>query len=315
MAGRLRKDTLKLQMGQREANIRKRIRNFFLYKMPPYIMVLPAMVLFAVFTIYPMIDMIVLSFFDYNILSDRIFTGWSNYDFIFNIQIDFGIALRNTLVYTASVLFFLILGALIFALWLQKSSRINGFVQRAMFFPHLCASIAIALIFQWLMDEQGLFNAVMAIFNLPGLRWLNSSDTAMISVVIVSVWTNIGYYALILLSSLKTIPAEIYEAAELDNTGPLRKFFRITIPMLSPQLFFLLITITIGSFKVFDSVKILTGGGPGKSTMVIVYYIYQYAQQYLKYGIASAAGTILILILMVLTIIYFRFVGKRVYYQ
>lgn len=293
----------------------KKLQNFIYYKLPPYAMILPAIVLFLLFSIYPMIDMIVLSFFDYNILSERMFTGLDNYDFIFNVQIDFGIALRNTAVYTASVLFFLLLGALIFAVWLQKDSKINSFVQRAMFFPHLCASIAVALIFQWLMDEQGLFNAVMGLFNLPGLRWLNSSDTAMISVVIVAVWQNIGYYALILLSSLKTIPAEIYEAAALDNTGPVRKFFRITIPMLSPQLFFLLITITIGSFKVFDSVKILTGGGPGKSTMVLVYYIYQYAQEYLKYGIAAAAGTVLIAILMVLTVIYFKVVGKRVHYQ
>lgn len=310
-----RKTTLKDRGEPLEQGFWKRMQSFAYNRLPPYLMILPAIVLFLLFSIYPMIDMIVLSFFDYNVLSKRKFTGLDNYDFIFNVQIDFNIALRNTLVYTASVLFFLLLGALIFAVWLQKDSKLNGFIQRAMFFPHLCASIAVALIFQWLMDANGLFNAVMNIFSLPGLRWLNSSDTAMISVVIVAVWQNIGYYALILLSSLKTIPAEVYEAAELDNTGPIRKFFRITIPMLSPQLFFLLITITIGSFKVFDSVKILTGGGPGKATMVLVYYIYQYAQEYLKYGIAAAAGTILILILMVMTIVYFKVVGKHVHYQ
>ncbi len=299
----------------RSTDFWKRVQNICYYKVTPYLMVLPAMAFFLVFTIYPMLDMIALSFCSYDVLSDRKFAGLSNYDYIFNQQIDFGIALKNTLVYTVSVLFFVILGALIFAVWLQKDSRVNSFAQRIMFFPHLCASIAVAMIFQWLMDENGLFNAVLALFKLPGLRWLDSSSTAMMSVVIVSVWKNIGYYALILLSSLRTIPAEIYEAAELDNTGPIRKFFRITIPLLSPQLFFILITLTIGSFKVFDSVKILTGGGPGKATMVLVFYIYQYAQLYVKYGIAAAAGTVLIVILMVLTVIYFRVVGKKVYYQ
>ena len=168
----------------RSTDFWKRVQNICYYKVTPYLMVLPAMAFFLVFTIYPMLDMIALSFCSYDVLSDRKFAGLSNYDYIFNQQIDFGIALKNTLVYTVSVLFFVILGALIFAVWLQKDSRVNSFAQRIMFFPHLCASIAVAMIFQWLMDENGLFNAVLALFKLPGLRWLDSSSTAMMSVVI-----------------------------------------------------------------------------------------------------------------------------------
>ena len=159
-----------------------------------------------------------------------------------------------------------------------------------------------------------LLNAVLGLFNLPPLRWLNSSQTAL-SVVIVSVWKSIGYYALIITAALKAIPSEIYEAAALDNSPKYRVFFRSTLPMLSPQLFFLLIVITINSFKVFDTIRIMTEGGPGNATDVLVYYIYRYAFQHFRIGYASAAGTVLMVILMILTVIYFALLGRRVHYQ
>lgn len=291
------------------------LKRWLSVKIPPYLFTLPAITLFLLFIIYPIINMIRLSFYEWNGLTEEKFVGFKNYDYLFNIQIDFKTALMNTAAYTASVVFFLLLFALIFSVWLQRDSKINGFVQRVMFFPHLCSMLAISVVFSWLMDENGLFNAVLAFFDLPGLRWLNDSATAMMSVVIVAVWKGIGYQALILLSALKSIPTEIYEAASLDNTPPVRKFFRITIPLLSPQLFFMLINITLNSFKVFDSVRILTGGGPGKSTLVLVYYIYEYAQANLKYGVAAAAGVVLFIFLAILTVIYFRLIGKRVHYQ
>ena len=131
-----------------------------------------------------------------------------------------------------------------------------------------------------------------------------------------AVWKSLGYYLIIVLASVRTIPAEIMEAAELDNTPVLRKFFKITLPMISPQLFFLLITITISSFKVFDTIQVMTDGGPGNSTDVLVTYIYRYAfKMNAKVGYASAAGTILLIILMILTFVYFKLLGKKVYYQ
>ena len=130
-----------------------------------------------------------------------------------------------------------------------------------------------------------------------------------------SVWKSMGYYVLILVSSLNAIPAEINEAAALDNTGWFRKFFKITLPMLSPQLFFMLITITINSFKVFDTVRVMTGGGPGNSTNVISYYIYHYVFVNNQMGLATAAGSVLMAILMVLTAIYFKMTANKVHYQ
>lgn len=284
-------------------------------KLRPYLMIAPCMLFLMVFTVYPVLNMIYLSFFDYNLLSPKRFTGFDNYVRLFTVNVDFWNAVKNTAIYTVATVVILILMALIFSLWLQKSTLLNSIAQRIMFLPHICAMLSIAMVFQWLMDEKGLFNAVLNFFHLPSLRWLNSSSTALLSVIIINVWKHIGYYALILLSSLKSIPAEINEAAQLDDAGVLQKFFRITLPMLSPQLFFLLVTITIGSFKVFESVRILTEGGPGNSTDVLVFYIYRYAMSNLKFGYASAAGTVLFAIVMVLTVIYFRLPGKRVHYQ
>lgn len=283
--------------------------------MLPYAMVLPIMVFLVVFVFYPMCNMVYLSFFEYNLLKPKVFCGLDNYYRLFFIQKDFVEALKNTLIYMACVTFFLIFLGLILALWLQKDSKINAIAQRLMFFPHLCSMLAISLIFQWLMDDEGLFNAVLTFLNMTPLRWLNSSTTSLMSIIIVAIWKNCGYYALILLSSVKSIPTELVEAAELDDAGKIRTFFKITLPMLSPQLFFLLITITISTFKVFETVRLMTAGGPGNSSDVLVYWIYRYAMEYNKYGLACAGGTILLLILGVLTVIYFRVVGRRVHYQ
>jgi sn-glycerol 3-phosphate transport system permease protein len=125
----------------------------------------------------------------------------------------------------------------------------------------------------------------------------------------------VGYYALIMLSAVKSIPVELLEAADLDNSGKLRTFFKIQLPMLSPQIFFLVITITMGSFKVFDSVRLMTGGGPNGSSDVLVYYIYRQAMENSMTGLACAAGTCLLILLLGLNIVYFRSMSNKVHYQ
>lgn len=281
----------------------------------PYLLIMPSTLFLLVFTLYPCVYLVRLSFFEYNLLKPEKWVGFKNYIDLFTRNVDFWIALKNTAIYTVSIVVILILFGLAFAVWLQNDSKINSFVQRAMFVPHIVGMLSVAMIFQWMFNEQGLFNAVLNFFKLPGLRWLNSSDTALICIIIVAVWKSIGYYALILLSSLKSIPTEINEAALLDDAGPVNRFFKITMPMLSPQIFFLLVTITINSFKVFESVRQMTNGGPGNSTNVLVFYIYNYAFQYSKYGFAAAAGTVLLLIMIILTILYFKAVGNKVHYQ
>ena len=282
-----------------------------------YLLVGPAMLLLLIFVFYPLVNLVYLSFFDYNLIREKTFVGLKNYEVLFFVKTDFLDALRNTAVYTLSVLFFSLLLAVLFALWLEPDSRINRFLQKSMFTPYLISMVSCAYIWSWMYDaDSGILNAMLALFGLPLSRWLNDSDLALFCVAAVAVWKSLGYYLIIVLASIRSIPAEILEAAALDNTPPVRKFFRITLPMISPQLFFLLITITISSFKVFDVVRVMTDGGPGNATDVLVTYIYRYAfQMNARVGYASAAGTVLLVILMILTYFYFRVLSKRVHYQ
>ncbi|MBE5057230.1 sugar ABC transporter permease [Pseudoflavonifractor sp. DSM 107456] len=283
----------------------------------PYLLVGPAMLLLLIFVFYPLVNLVYLSFFDYNLIREKTFVGLKNYEVLFFVKTDFLDALRNTAVYTLSVLFFSLLLAVLFALWLEPDSRINRFLQKSMFTPYLISMVSCAYIWSWMYDaDSGILNAMLALFGLPLSRWLNDSDLALFCVAAVAVWKSLGYYLIIVLASIRSIPAEILEAAALDNTPPVRKFFRITLPMISPQLFFLLITITISSFKVFDVVRVMTDGGPGNATDVLVTYIYRYAfQMNARVGYASAAGTVLLVILMILTYFYFQVLSKRVHYQ
>lgn len=292
---------------------RFRIGNFVF----PYIMVAPVFVLLGYFTFYPIVKMVITSFHKDAILGNQMgeFCGFHNYYRLLFIELNFWPAFKNTLIYTVGITASVVFIAVVFAVWMQKSSFINNIAHRMMFLPHLCSGVTVAMIWSWLMDVNGMFNIVMGWFDLGPFRWLNDSTTSLLSIMIVNFWKGVGYYALIMLSAVKSIPTELLEAAELDNSGKIRTFFKITLPMLSPQIFFLVITITMNSFKVFDSVRLMTGGGPNGSSDVLVYYIYRAAREESHMGLASAAGVILMLILLVFNIFYFRTMDKKVHYQ
>ena len=176
--------------------------------------------------------------------------------------------------------------------------------------------VTIAMIFSQMMNPQiGLFNEALKALGLPTCQFLQSSDTAMASVIFVATWKSIGYYSLIIIGALQSITPSIYEAAALDNAGELRTLTKITIPMISPQLFFTLIVMTIGSFKVFDTVRLLTDGGPNNATSTIVYYIYKTVFWDSNVGRACAASVILLVCVGILTVIYFKLLSRKVHYQ
>lgn len=246
------------------------------------------------------------------------FEGLQNYVTLFTVKKDFLYTLRVTAVYTVAVVVLLILFAVLFGVWMNRPRKLNNVAQTVFFTPHLVASVSCAFIWSWLFSSQnyGLFNSILSGLGLPTMRWLDSSDTALGCIIVMNVWKGIGYYALIILSALKAIPAEIYEAATLDNTSRSKTFFKITLPMLSPQLFMLLITITTGSFKVFDSIRVMTGGGPGRSTMALCMFIYDYAfTRNNMLGMGAAAGVVLMIILMLITLLDFRGLERKVHYQ
>ena len=300
-----------LTPAQRAAKVRSWISS--------YVMVVPALVFLCVFAIYPAFNMIQLSLYQGSATKPyKKFLGFSNYEKLLLVKDDYLTAMKNTAVYTIWIIVLLIFLSVVFAQWMFKERRINRLAQTMFFTPHLVAGVSCGFIWGWLMSSMpfGLFNTVLSWFNVSPIPWLSQRSTAMGGVIAMNTWKSIGYYALIVLSSMKSIPTEIYEAAELDNSGTIRTFFKITLPMLSPQLFFMLITITTGSFKVFDSVRIMTGGGPGDATRTISMYIYDYAfQRNNSLGMAAASGVILMLILMVVTWLQFGVVEKKVHYQ
>ncbi|UQZ84247.1 sn-glycerol-3-phosphate transport system permease protein UgpA [Paenibacillus konkukensis] len=284
-------------------------------RLRPYLMILPAMAGIAIFVIYPVFYLIRLSFYKYNLMNpDKSkFVGADNFKQVL-ARDDFYQALGNTVVYTVAVVVLTLVISLIIAVWLSRSSRFNAIVQAGIFTPHIISIVSIALVWMWLMEpNHGMLNFMLKTFGLPTSQWLQSSRSAMMSIIIVSVWHNIGYYTLIIVAALQSIPPTIYEAAALDNASRSKMFFKITLPMISPQLFFILIIMTIGSFKVFDTVRIMTGGGPNGATTTLVYYIYEFRTN--SIGYASATGVVLMAIIALLTFVYFRLLSKKVHYQ
>jgi len=278
-------------------------------------MILPAMTGIILFVMYPIFYLVKLSLYQYNLLNkDKSkFVGLNNFKEIFSRD-DFYNALTITVIYTVGVVVLTMALSLLIAVWLSRNTRINAIVQAGIFTPHIISIVSIALVWMWLMEPNyGLFNFVLKTVGLPGLPWLQSSSTSLMSVIIVSVWQNVGYYALIIVAALKSIPPTIYEAAALDNASKFKVFTKITLPLISPQLFFILIIMTIGSFKVFDTVKMMTGGGPNGSTTTLVYYIYEFRTN--SIGYASATGVVLMAIIALLTFVYFRLLSQKIHYQ
>lgn len=281
----------------------------------PYIMIAPAMIGIILFVIYPVLYLVKLSFYKYNLLNKAKskFVGLDNFKEIFSRE-DFYHALLNTVIYTVGVVFLTIALSLIIAVWLKKKSRFNEMIQAGIFTPHIISIVSVALVWMWLMEpNHGLLNYFMKAVGLPPMPWLQSSSTSLFSIIIVSVWQGIGYYTIIIVAALHGVNPQIYEAAEIDGASKSSVFFRITLPLISPQLFFILIIMTIGSFKVFDTVKIMTGGGPNGSTTTLVYYIYEFRSN--SIGYASATGVVLMGIIALLTFVYFKVLSNKIHYQ
>jgi len=286
-----------------------------LNKIRPYLMVAPAMSVIAVFSIYPIVYMVYLSFFKWNMMGPKRFIGLQNFvDLIASSE--FGQIIGNTLYFVAlSVSLSLILSLLV-ALLLRRNTALNRFLQASIFAPYIISLVSISFIWIWFMDfDYGLLNYVIGLFGLPPVDWLSDPRVSLTSLVIVSVWKGLGFNTLILVSALQTIPAYLYEAALLDKGKPWTVFRSITLPMISPTIFFLALTNIIASFRAFETIAIMTQGGPANSTNTLVYYIYQYGFQFFKIGYASAIGVVMMVIIGAFAIAYFAVLDRRVHYR
>ncbi len=287
-------------------------------KLMGYLMAMPAIVLLIAFTVYPLCYLRYRSFYGGSVISrNPKFVGFENYKALVE-STDFHQVLMNTAIYTVITVGLTMVLAIVIAVWLngKRNSKLNGITQTFIFTPHIISMVSVSTLFLWLMDSQnGLINAVLVALGFEPYSFLASPETALLSVSLVSVWKGLGYYVLLIMAALQNIPTSVYEAAEMDDTPALRTFFKITLPMISPTILFTSVVAVIASFKVFDSISIMTGGGPVNSTNTLVYYIYDFAYSYGKPGQACAAGMVLLLFVCVVTYIQFLVGKKRVHYQ
>ena len=294
---------------------KKSLFSKILTAMRPYLMVAPAMAVFGVFILYPIFYMIYLSFFDWNLIGEMKYIGLENYTDMLSDK-DFWQVLGNSVYYMVMVVIFQMILSLLLAAYLNRNTRVNRILQSIAFTPYITSMVSVAFIWMWLMDsDYGLLNYLLSLIGLGPVGWLSDPKVAMNSLVLVSVWKGLGYNTIIIMSVMQSVPGYLYEAAALDKTPKWKAFWKITLPMISPTLFFLALMNIIAALKVFETVNIMTQGGPMNSTNTLVYNIYQYGFDYFKIGYASALGVALMVVIGFFTLIYFRVLSKRVYYN
>lgn len=282
----------------------------------PYFLIAPAVIFDLWLTIFPMCFAVYMSFFKWDPISGRKkFLGLGNFRYLFQSE-DFRKVLSNTIIFMLAILFVGLLLKILMGVFLNKRTPLHNIVQTVSFTPHIIASVSIAVIFMWLMDpNNGIFNMGLRALGLPTSYWYKGRDSALFSIIIVSIWAGLGSGALRVIAGLRSIPEYIYEAAKLDKSSPTKTFFKITIPLLSPTLLYMVVTTTASAFTSFDTVKMMTNGGPDNSTNLIAFYIYQQGLGFNQYGRAMAAAVILLLISGALAVINFTVLDKRVHYQ
>jgi len=254
--------------------------------------------------------------------SQRPFTGLENLETLFECEsyLDpstcrkdlFWRAIFNTGKFAVLQVGLMVAFALITALVLNRKILGRGFFRGVFFYPVLLSPVVVALIWKWVLQREGVLNALLAGAGASPVGWLSEAPTAFFWCVFVSIWAHMGFYTLILLAGLQAIPPDLYEAAEMDSASPWRRFSRITLPLLMPNLIVVLVLGLIRAVQIFDEVFVLTGGGPGSATTFIVQFIYQtgFAESIHQYGLAAAASLVLALSLLALTLVQLRLTKK-----
>lgn len=278
-----------------------------------YLFLAPNFLGFLLFSFLPVLASVGISLTDWNISGQFQITGLENYRYMFSGDPKFYTILSNTIYFTLLYVPLVLAAALGLALLVNRGIR-TVIIFRFMFFlPVVTSAVAASMVFQWIYNREfGLLNYLLGIFGIPKVSWLTDLRVVMFSVVFVNIWKNAGKLMVIYLAGLQGIPKYLYEAAEIDGANGFQKFWSITLPMISPTTFFILITSVIDSFQVFEIVFTLTGGGPLDATRTLVTYIYDMSFTRFKMGYACALAIVLFVIIFIFTIIQFRLQKKWV---
>lgn len=276
----------------------------------------PMLIGFTVFVIAPLIATVYLSFCDYSLIKGMSWCGWENYIKLFTNDPTFLISIKNTLYFTILLIPSNLVLCLGLAMLLFKNIKGIGFFRTAIFTPYVTNIVSWALVWKFMLQNDGGFiNMVLNAFGLEGTNWLYNTHLVIPIVVLVTLLKGFGMNTIIFIGALQDVPAMYYEAASLDGASKRQQFFKITLPMISPTIFLIIIITMIGSLKVFAQINVLTQGGPGTSSYVLVYYIYQIAFKMNKFGYGSAISVILFIVILGLTLLQWSVRKKWVYYE
>lgn len=280
-----------------------------------YLCISPWIIGFILFVLGPMLASLVISTMRWDLLKEPRFIGLENYQRLFNADPLFWQSLRVTIKYTLLYVPTELIGGL--ALALLMNQRVRGItVYRTIYYlPSVLSGVAFVVVWMWLLHPQaGLVNAFLAIFGIQGPRWLTDPNTALYALWMMSIW-GLGRTAIIFLAGLKDVPRELYEAASMDGAGAWRSFRNVTLPLITPTIFFNLVLSVIATFQTFTSAFVATNGGPLDSTLFFVLYIYRSAFQFFRMGYASALAWVLFVIILLLTLLVVRSARRWVYYE
>jgi multiple sugar transport system permease protein len=277
-------------------------------------MVAPMMIGFAIFFLVALVASLYLSFTDWKVISSPHWVGLENYVKLSRDKV-FLDAVRNTAMLTVPNVILRLIFSMLLAIALNTNIRFRAFYRMLFFMPVLTMPVAIATIWKWLFDPGfGPINAQLGRLGLPQPEWLNQPQTAVIAVVIVLLWSGVGYDMIIFLAGLQNIPREYYEAAQLDGAGTFRQFRDITLPLLTPTTFFLSVVAIIGSLQVFDLVYVMTRVGNINRFPTVVYYIYEEGFKNFRMGYAVSMAWVLLAVILVFTLLQFRLQRRWVHY-
>lgn len=274
----------------------------------------PSLAGFLVFTLGPVGASLGLSATRWDLIGRPEFVGLDNYRAALADPI-LGRVMRNTVTYSAGTVPLLVIVSLALAMALNQPIRGRTLFRVILFMPVVSSTVAVAMVWRWIYAPFGALNALLVSVGLPVVGWLTTTTWAMPAVILMSVWQSVGYSMVIFLAGLQGIPQHLYDAAAVDGASPWQRFWRITLPLLSPTTFFIVVMAIISTFQVFGQVYMLTGGGPAFATSTIVYYIYERAFLALHMGYASALAWLLFAAIFGLTVIQLRLQRRWVAYE
>lgn len=278
----------------------------------PYLFLLPALIFMGIFLFYPIVDVFRLSFTDYNMITEASFLGTQNYENLFNDPL-FWKTLKNSFIYLIGVVPLLVILPIFIAVLVNRKLKGIKWFRAAYYIPVVTSMVVVGIMWKWLYKGNGLLNYLLmsiGLINDP-ISWLTSTQYALYSVMAVTVWKGLGYYMVIYLAGLQSIPQELYEVAQIDGANWWQKHFYVTIPLLKPSILLVSILSSIAAMKVFTEVYVMTKGGPINSSKTLVFYIYEKAFENLNLGYAAAMGFVLFIVIFILSYINFQVMGQE----